>query len=157
MLRALQAFLKTSAPTRAQAASALRTLFVLAFVAQAGLALLAWGVLGLALTPTPAPSVLVPQALLALTGLELPAAILLAALVARSGEQPGALSAALLQGTLLAMPVWFACFGWLIGAPGLYTALLLGLSALYYALGLLLVGRYAQQATLKPAQPSETA
>lgn len=156
MLRALQAFLKNPAPTRAQAAGALRTLFLLAFAGQTALAFVAWAGLSLAFAPTPAPSPLVPQMLLAVAGLELPAALLLAALIARSGEQPGALTAALLQGILLATPTLFALFAWLIGAPARYTALLLGLSALYYVFGLLLVGRYAQQATLKPAKSTET-
>jgi hypothetical protein len=157
VLRTLQTFLLNAHPTQAQAVNALRTLFFLAFAGQALLALVIWGVLLLSVTPTPAPSALMAQVLLGLAVLELPTALLVAALLARSGKQPGALAAALVQGTLLATPCWLALFSWLIGAATPYTLILLGLSALYYALGLLFVGRYAQQATYKPAKPAEGA
>lgn len=155
MLRALQTFLKSAAPTQAQAAAALRTLFVLAFAGQTGLALVAWGVLLMVFTPEPSASTLTAQVLVAMAGLELPLALVLGALSARSGAQAGALSATLLQGILLAAPVWFAFFAWLIGSPALFLALLLGVTALYYALGLLLVGRYAAQATVTQARATE--
>ncbi len=152
VLRALQTFLKSTAPTQAQAAVALRTLFVLAFAGQTGLALVAWGVLRVVFTPEPSASPLTAQVLVAMAGLELPLALVLGTLSARSGKQAGALSAALLQGFLLAVPVWFAFFCWLIGSPARYTLALLGMAALYYALGLPLAGRYAAQATVKGAQ-----
>lgn len=147
MLRALQTFLKDDAPTRAQAAGALRTLFVLAFAGQTGLALATWGVLLIVSTPEPTEP-LTAQVLVGMAGLGLPLALIMGTLSARSGEQAGALQAALLQGILLASPVWFALFAWLIGSPALYTLTLLGSVALYYALGFVLVGRYAAQATV---------
>lgn len=158
VFRALQAFLKHDAPSRAQAARALRTLFMLAFVGQAGLAGLAWGVLAAFFTPQPAASPLLAQTLLGMAGLELPLALALGTLSARSGGQAGALSATLLQGILLATPVWFALFTWLVGSPARYPALLLALAALYYALGLLFVGRHAAQAqaTVTDAQVDKT-
>jgi hypothetical protein len=61
-----------------------------------------------------------------------------------------------LQGILLATPVWFALFTWLVGSPAGYPALLLALAALYHALGLLFVGRYAAQATVTDAQVDKT-
>ncbi|CAA9578544.1 MAG: hypothetical protein AVDCRST_MAG86-2528 [uncultured Truepera sp.] len=152
MLRALQTFLKSDAPTERQAAAALRTLFVLAFTGQTGLALIAWGALFMVFTPEPSASTLTAQVLVTMAGLELPLTLALGTLSARSGEQAGALSAALLQGILLASPIWFALFAWLIGSPALYTFTLLGIVALYYALGLLLVGRYAAQATVTGAR-----
>ncbi len=152
MLRALQTFLKSDAPTERQAAGALRTLFVLAFAGQTGLALVAWGVLLTVFTPEPSASALTAQVLVAMAGLELPLTLALGTLSARSGEQGGALSAALLQGILLASPIWFALFAWLIGSPPLYTFMLLGIVALYYTFGLLLVGRYTTQATVTGAR-----
>lgn len=156
MFRALQAFLKGNAPTRAEAAGALRTLFVLAFWGQSLIAAAAWGVLFIFLDPEPATSNLTAQVLLGLAALELPATYLLGTLSARGGSQAGALTAVLLEGILLAAPVWFAVFTWLIGSPALYPALLLGFAALFYGLGLLAVGRYAAQATQVPDRKVQT-
>ena len=155
MFRALQTFLKSDAPTRAQAAGALRLLFVLAFWGQSLLAALAWIVLATFFTPEPATTTLTARVLLGLGVLELPAAYLLGLWTARGGTQTGALSATLLEGILLAAPVWFAVFTWLIGSPALYPALLLGLAALFYGLGLLAVGRYALQATQAQARAQQ--
>lgn len=152
MFAALRAFLKSDTPTRAQAAGALRTLFVLAFWGQTGLATLAWGVLFVFLDPDPAISNLTAQVLVGLTALELPATYLLGTLSARSGTRAGALTAALLEGILLAAPIWFALFTWLIGSPAFYPTVLLGAAALFYGLGLLAVGRYVAQATAVPAR-----
>lgn len=154
MLRVLQTFLKDDAPTRAQAAEALRTLFMLAFAGQTGLALVAWVVLLAVLTPEPT-GPLTAQVLVGMAGVGLPLAPFLGTVSARSGKQAGALQAALLQGILLASPVWFALFAWLIGSPARYTLTLLGLAALYYALGFVLVGRYAAQATVTDVQAPE--
>ena len=158
MLRALQAFLTHKAPTRAQAAPALRTLFLLAFGAQAGLVLLAWVVLLLVFRPEPATTALTAQVLLVLGVLLFPVTLLLSHFSAQAEARSGALSATLLEGILLATPLWFALFVWLIGGPSLYLALLLGLAALYYALGFLLVGRHAERATIvkpKESQPND--
>lgn len=155
MFRALQAFLKSDAPTRAQAAGALRTLFVLAFAGQAGLALVSWGVLVTIFKPEPVTSPLMAQVLVGMAGLELPLTLLLATLSARSGKQASALSAALLQGILLAAPVWLALFAWLVGSPARYLMLLSALTALYCALGLLLVGRHTAQATVTDVQATK--
>jgi len=156
VLAALQNFLRSNAPNRAQAAAALRTLFVLAFAGQTGLALASWGALLVFFRPD-AGSALTAQTLLGLAGLGLPATLVLGTLSARSGEQVGALRAALLSGVLLAVPVWFAVFCWLIGSPALYALALLGLAALHYALGWLLVGRYAVQATVTDVQAAKPA
>ena len=156
MFRALQTFLKHDAPTRAQAAQSLRTLFTLAFVGQTGLAGMAWGILAAFFTPQPAASPLLAQTLIGMAGLELPLALALAALSARSGQQAGALSATLLQGILLASPIWFALFAWLTGSAALYLVVLLAITALYYGLGLLLAGRYAAQATMTEARRAKT-
>lgn len=152
MFPALQTFLTSDAPTQKQAAGALRTLFMLAFAGQTGVALGVWGVLLIFFEPEPSASPLTAQVLVGVAGLELPLALVLGTLNARSGKQAGALSAALLQGILLAVPVWFALFCWLIGSPAHYTLALLGIAALYCALGLLLAGRYAAQATITDAQ-----
>ncbi len=88
--------------------------------------------------------------------LELPATYLLGTLSARGGAQAGALTAALLEGILLAAPVWFALFIWLIGSPTLYPTVLLGVAALFYGVGLLAVGRYAAQATQVPERKVQT-
>ncbi len=147
MFTALQTFLKSDTPTRAEAAGALRTLFVLAFWGQSLIALVAWAVLLVFLDPEPGASNLTAQVLIGLAALELPTTYLLGTLSARGGTQVRALTAVLLEGILFAAPVWFAVFTWLIGSPVLYPALLLGAAALFYGLGLLAVGRYAAQAT----------
>ena len=152
MFTALQTFLKSDAPTRAQAAGALRTLFVLAFGGQAGLAALAWGIFFFILTPEPSASNLTAQMFIGLGALELPVTYFLGTWTARGGAQAGALTAALLEGILLAAPVWFALFTWLIGSPAVYPAALLGVAALFYGLGLLFVGRHTLQATQVPAR-----
>lgn len=158
MLHALRAFLTHPAPTKAQAAGALRTLFLLAFGGQTVLALLAWGVLALVFRPEPAGTALTAQVLLVLGALLLPVTLLLSHFSKGTGERSGALSATLLEGIVLASPVWFALFVWLIGSPLLYLALLLGLAALYYGLGLLLTGRHAQHAlVVKPPELNENA
>ena len=156
MFASLRSFLQSDAPSRAHAAAALRTLFVLAFGGQAALAALSWGVLALIISPEPGPS-LTAQVLVVMGALLLPLTLLLSYLGNRAHEaQIGALAAALLEGILLAAPLWFALFVWLIGSPLRYTALLLGLGALYYALGLLLVTRHAQQATVLRAKTPTT-
>lgn len=152
MLRPLQTFLKNPAPTKAEAAGALRTLFVLAFGLQAVLAGLVWGVLALTLTPAPAASPLTAQVLVVLGVLTFPVAAALGTLTARGKKQPGALSAALLEGTLLAMPLGYAAFAWLIGSPARYPALLAGTAALLYGLGVLCAARHAAEATQKAAR-----
>lgn len=141
--------MKNPAPTRAEAARALRTLFALAFGGQALLAGLAWVVMGLVLEPQPT-GPLTAQVLVALGVLELPVALALGTLTARGQKQPGALAAALLEGVLLAVPLWYALFTWLIGSPVLYPVLLAGLSALFYGLGVLAVTRFALGAVQTP-------
>lgn len=134
---------------------ALRTLFVVAFAGQAGLALVAWGVLLIFLSPETAVSPLTAQVLVGMAASMLPLTLALTALTARSGTQAGALTATLLQGILLAVPVWFALFCWLIGSPARYTLALLGLAALYYGLGLLFASRYAAQATVTDTEAAK--
>ena len=151
MLRSLQTFLKNPAPTRAEAAGALRTLFALAFGGQALLAGLAWAVMGLVLELDPT-GPLTAQVLVGLGVLELPVALALGTLTARGKKQAGALAAALLEGILLAMPLLYALFAWLIGSPVLYPALLAGLAALFYGLGVLTVARHAAGATERAAR-----
>ena len=150
MLRPLQTFLRNPAPTRAEAAAALRTLFALAFGGQALLAGLAWVVMSLVLEPDPT-GPLTAQVLAALGLLELPVALALGTLTAR-GRQAGALAAALLEGILLATPLLYALFAWLIGSPVLYPALLAGMAALFYGLGVLAVARHAAGATEQTAR-----
>lgn len=151
MLRPLQTFLKNPAPTRAEAARALRTLFALAFWGQALLAGLAWAVMGLVLEPDPT-GPLTARVLVGLGALGLPVALALGTLTARGKKQPGALAAALLEGVLLATPILYALFAWLIGSPVLYPVLLVGLAALFYGLGVLVVARHAAEATERAAR-----
>ena len=132
MFTALQTFLKSDAPTRAEAAGALRTLFVLAFWVQSLVALIAWVTLLVFLDPEPATSNLTAQVLVGLVASLPPITYLLGTLSARGGAQSGALTAVLLEGILFAAPVWFAVFTWLIGSPTLYPALLLGAAGLFY-------------------------
>ena len=152
MLRPLRTFLKNPAPTRAEAAGALRTLFALAFGGQALLAGLAWAVMGLVLEPDPT-GPLTAQVLVGLGALELPVALALGTLTARGKKQAGALAAALLEGILLAVPLLYALFAWLIGSPVLYPVLLAGLAALFYGVGVLAVARFAPQAVETPRTP----
>lgn len=151
MLRALQTFLKNPAPTRAEAAGALRTLFALAFGGQALLAGFAWAVMGFGLEPEPT-GPLTAQVLVGLGALALPVALALGTLTARGKKQAGALAAALLEGVLLATPLLYALFAWLIGSPARYPVLLVGLAALFYGLGVLTVSRHAAGATERATQ-----
>ena len=155
MLRPLQTFLKNPAPTRAEAAGALRTLFALAFGGQALLAGLAWVVMSLVLEPDPT-GPLTAQVLVGLGALELPIALALGTLTARGKKQPGALAAALLEGVLLATPLLYALFAWLIGSPALYPVLLAGLAALFYGVGVLTVARHAVGAVQTSQTPHQT-
>ena len=108
--------------------------------------------MGVVLEPDPT-GPLTGQVLIVLGVLELPVALALGTLTARGKKQPGALAAALLEGVLLATPLLYALFAWLIGSPILYPALLTGLSALFYGVGVLGVARFAAQAVETPRTP----
>jgi hypothetical protein len=143
MLAQLRAFLLEPDPTPAQAAAPLRLLFALAFGGQFGVVALAWGVLALLATPTPASSPLTARVLLGVALLELPLALGAATFVARPGGKEGAMAASIALGVVLASPAWFALFVWLAGGARLYLAAFTGLLALYYLLGWLLAARYS--------------
>jgi len=123
--------------------------FVLAFGGQLGVTFLAYLAL-LLFVPPASSSPLTAWVLVAVSGLMLPTALLLSALFVRAGGKEGAMAATIALGVLLAAPAWFALFAWLVGSSARFLLLLLGLLALYYALGLLLAGRYAGVAVAPP-------
>ena len=127
----------------------------MAFGGQALLAGLAWAVMGLVLEPD-LTGPLTAQVLVGLGALELPIALALGTLTARGKKQAGALAGALLEGVLLAMPLLYALFAWLIGSPVLYPVLLAGLAALFYGVGVFTVARHAAEAVQTSQTPQQT-
>ena len=147
MLRGLRHFLTKLEPTLAEAVAALRTVFVLMFLAQCLVAGGLAALLGL-LTGGNATSALVSQILLILALLQIPVAVTLAQLTARPGGKGAALAAVLMLGVMLATPAWFLAFAFLIQSSFLYLALLLVVLLNSYAVGFLLCGRYGKVALL---------
>ena len=144
----------SKAPTPAQALGSLRLVFVLAFGAQMVLALGLGLVLGLVTGAEPAArrGGLLGGILFGFTLLQLPLALGLSLAAARAGGKQAALSATILAAVLLATPAWFAALLLALRGPLVYLLALLGLLLLYYGVGFVLCGRFAQQA-LEP-EPS---
>jgi hypothetical protein len=145
MLRALQTFLKNPQPSEYEAANVLRVVFMLTFMAQLAVAALLAGVMVAALGRQTG-GTLLAQILVVMSLVQLPLALLLGMGVSKAGGKHAALSASIMSGVLLATPAWFAALTFLVSSPFLYLGFLLGILMLYYALGLLLCGRWAKVA-----------
>jgi hypothetical protein len=150
VIRALQQFLKTSQPTELQAANVLRMVYAMTFMGQIAVAAVLAGVM-VAVAERQASGPLLAQIFVVLSVVQLPLALLLSFGVSRSGGKQAALSASIMSGVLLSTPAWFTAMTFLVSSPFLYLALLLILLMVYYALGVILCGRWAKVALLAPS------
>lgn len=144
------------APTleRSHAALVLRGVFATMFVAQLVIALLLAGLLRLIDPIVTRPSPLLGWVLVALAALELPLGTALAGVAGRGNDRRRALSAALLGAVVLSTPAWFAALALATGQRGLPIWVLWGMLALYYAVGVAFVGRFASRAAQAPPPAS---
>lgn len=134
---------------------ALQALYALAFLGQAGLALLVAGLLSLT-QPVARPNDLLAAVLLAMMLLLIPAGIGLAQLLARPQSRAAAVAAALAAAVALAGSAWFAALLLLRDQRPLVLLASVALVSLAYALGLLSSVRIARRVRLSP-ETKETA
>lgn len=130
----------------ARAAATLRAAYLVMFLTQAAvagvIALLARWLSGFAARP----NALLGWVLVVLALAELPFGAVLVALAQRRPGRQAALSGALLVAVVLSTPAWFLALALATGQRGLPLAALLGVLALAYGLGALLVGRLGRNA-----------
>jgi hypothetical protein len=93
---------------------------------------------------------LLAQIFVVVSLVQLPLALLLSFRVSRAGGKQAAVSASIMSGVLLSTPAWFAALTFLVSRGFFYFALLVAILMLYYALGVLLCGRWANVALLPP-------
>ena len=151
----LRLFLKSKKPTREEAVSSLRLLFMGAFGMQLLFSLLVGLVAALFVTVQPG-NPLVAPVMLTFAFLSLPLALLVATFTSKGGGKAGALAAAIALGVMLSTPVWFMLFTLLTGGAPRYLLLFLGLLAVYYGLGFVMAGRYAHMAILAESLEAES-
>jgi hypothetical protein len=151
VIRALQQFLKTSQPTELQAANVLRMVYAMTFMGQIAVAAVLAGVMVAVAERQASGSPLLAQIFVVLSVVQLPLALLLSFGVSRSGGKQAALSASIMSGVLLSTPAWFTAMTFLVSSPFFYLALLLIILMVYYALGVILCGRWAKVALLAPS------
>lgn len=149
MLEPLRDFLNNPEPSRQEAVSFLRTTFVLMFLAQSAVAVLLMILLGM-LMGTSTTSTLLSQILVVFSLLQIPIGILFAYGSSRAGGKGAALSGVIMAGVILAAPVWFLSFGFLVGAAPLYLAILLAIVVNAYAAGFILCIHLARVALIEP-------
>ncbi len=149
MLRTLREFLKNPQPTELQAASVLRMVYLLTFMVQLAIAAMLTSIMAATLGRQ-ASGNLLAQIFVVLSLVQLPLALLLSFGVSRTGGKQAALSASIMSGVLLSTPAWFAALTFLVSRGFFYFALLIAILMLYYALGVLLCGRWAKVALLPP-------
>ncbi len=149
MLRALQSFLKNPQPTESEAASVVRFVYMLMFVAQILVAAVLAGVVS-ALMGQPvgqqSSGNLLAQILIVMSLVQLPFALFLSIGMSKAGGKQAALSASIMAGVLLSTPAWFIALTFLVSSTSVYLAILFGILMLYYAIGLVLCGRWAKVA-----------
>lgn len=154
MLKPLQTFLANPHPTLPEAVSFLRTTFVLIFMAQGMVAALLMGALQL-IMGSGSTNALVSQILVVFSLLQIPVGVLLAYGVSRAGGKGAALSGVIMAGVMLATPVWFLSFGFLIGATPIYLMVLLAIVVNAYAAGFILCNHLAKLALIVPKNEGE--
>ncbi|MDE0528318.1 MAG: hypothetical protein OXH85_06475 [Truepera sp.] len=145
MLRRFQTFLLSSEPSEAEAVEALRMLYAVAFLAQMGLA----GLVGIStsLFGSGASSRGIFGLPLLGVSMSMPVlALVLSLAIARTGGKPAALTATILAAVLLAAPAWLLAFALATGHGDWPVLAMAGVVAFGYALGLLLIGRFAPHA-----------
>jgi hypothetical protein len=149
VLRALREFLKNPQPTELQAANVLRMVYVLTFMGQLAVAAILASIMAVTLGRQSSGNLLA-QIFVVLSLVQLPLALLLSFGVSRAGGKQAALSASIMSGVVLSTPAWFAALTFLVSSTFFYFALLVAILMLYYALGVLLCGRWAKVALLPP-------
>lgn len=149
MLKPLQSFLTNPHPTLPQAVSFLRMAFVLIFMAQCFVAILLMVLLRL-IAGSGSTSPLLSQILIVFSLLQIPVGILLAYGVSRVGGKGAALSGVIMAGVMLAVPVWFLAFGFLVGMAPLYLLVLLAIVINAYGAGFILCNHLAKLALVVP-------
>jgi hypothetical protein len=149
VLRALQTFLKDSQPTELQAANVLRMVFVMTFMGQLAVAAVLAGLIA-ALAGRQSSGTFLAQIFVVLSLVQLPLSLLLSFGVSRAGGKQAALSASIMSGVLLSTPAWFTAMTFLVSSTFFYLALLFVILMGYYALGVILCGRWAKVALLPP-------
>ena len=154
MLKPLQSFLRNPQPTLPEAVSFLRTTFVLIFMAQSVVAALLMGALRLA-AGGGSTSALVSQILVVFSLLQIPVGILLAYGVSHVGGKGAALSGVIMAGVMLATPVWFLTFGFLVRMMPIYLMVLLAIVVNAYAAGFMLCNHLAKTALARPKKDDE--
>jgi hypothetical protein len=145
VLRALQSFLKNPQPSEGEAASSLRMIYVLTFMVQIAVAAVLAGVM-VAVVGRQSPGTLLAQILIVMSLAQLPLALLLSIGVSKAGGKQAALSASIMAGVLLSTPAWFIALTFLVSSPFIYIATLFVILMFYYAIGLMLCGRWAKVA-----------
>jgi hypothetical protein len=125
--------------------------YVLTFTAQLAVAATLAGIMAATLGRQSSGNLLA-QILVVLSLVQLPLALLLSFGVSRAGGKQAALSASIMSGVVLSTPAWFAALTFLVSSTVFYFALLVAILMLYYALGVLLCGRWAKVALLPPRE-----
>ncbi len=154
MLGALQRFLKNPQPSEYEASSVMRAIYVLSFMVQIAIAALVAGVM-VAIAGRQASGTLLAQILVVMSLAQLPLALLLSIRVSKAGGKQAALSASIMAGVLLSTPAWFLAMTFLVSSTFLYLGILFAILMLYYAVGLMLCGRWAKVA-LEEKKQSES-
>jgi hypothetical protein len=145
VLRALQSFLKNPQPSEGEAANVLRMVYVLIFMVQIAVAAVLAGVM-VAVAGRQSSGTLLAQILVVMALLQLPFTLLLSIGVSKAGGKQAALSASIMSGVLLSTPAWFLALTFLVSSTFLYIGLLFFILMLYYAVGIMLCGRWAKVA-----------
>jgi hypothetical protein len=151
VLRALRVFLINPQPTELQAANILRMIYVMTFMTQLAVAAVLAGIMA-ALMGRQSSGNLLAQIFVVLSLVQLPLALLLSFGVSRAGGKQAALSASIMSGVLLSTPAWFVAMTFLVSSTFFYLVLLVAILMLYYALGVILCGRWAKVALLPPPE-----
>lgn len=125
------------------------------FLAQLAIAALLTGIMAATLGRQSSGNFLA-QIFIVLSLVGLPLALLLSFGVSRTGGKQAALSASIMSGVLFSTPAWFAAMTFLVSRGFFYLAVLIAILMLYYALGVLLCGRWAKVALLPPSNPNSS-
>jgi hypothetical protein len=146
-------FLLSKTPSRSEATAGLKAAYTTAFGAQCLFIAVVGLATGLLVGRQAGSSPLVAQALLALSLLEVPVALLVAHVLSRPGGRYGALTAVLALAVILSTPAWLALFAWLVGSPSRTLLSLLLVLVFSYGVGFLRVMSYVDMALTEPDSP----
>jgi hypothetical protein len=133
-----------------QALSFLRLSFVLLFMGQLVIAMATGLVLRLLAPGAGSPDSLLAWMLVILSVPHLPLALALSVRGIQGGNRGSALSATLLTAVLLSTPAWFLSLAMITGQQGLPVIILMMILAGQYAIGMVMVGRFARLSLVAP-------